>query len=477
MDQPLKVVLMAGGRGERFWPRSRPYFPKQFLDMDGTGSLLRNTYERVRRFLPPQDIMVATLAEFRTLTLQELPELPEENLILEPMGRDTAASLGLAALWIEKSAPGAIMLALPADHLILQEDKFRETLNAAIAAAAAEPNLVTLGIHPSRPETGYGYIQVGPVHAVCEKLPVHRVSRFVEKPDLETARRYVDSGNYLWNGGMFAWQVSVFLQEIRSYMPELAEVLDAIAAAGDHAAMTAALPGLFPSAPKLSVDYGVLERSDRVVVVPAYFGWDDLGSWSTVERVRQKDAQGNVIRGEAVAHDASGLIIEGSSHRLIAAVGVQNLIVVDTDDAILVCAKDRAQDVKKVAALAMDRKVEPLFAPPVGRALDHAWGQEILWANTESYAAKMLEIYAGHQVPLHGKSNPDTFYVQSGRGRLVHEGRSLDVGPGSVFTVEPGTRSVLEGITGLVVVSVGGSVAVSLPVEEAQETATPSDAD
>jgi mannose-1-phosphate guanylyltransferase len=465
MLRPIKVVLMAGGKGERFWPRSRPEYPKQFLDMDGTGSLLRRTFDRVKAMVPTADILVATLAQFRDMTLHELPELTESNLILEPQGRDTAASLGLAAVWIEKTAPDAIMIALPADHLVLDETRFRKTLTAAAVAAASDNCLVTIGIRPTRPETGYGYIEVGPAISVCEGLPLHQVLRFVEKPDSARAQQYLDSGDFLWNGGMFAWQVQVLRQEIHSHMPQLHTVLEVLASLPDHASITRALPSYFPTVPKRSIDYGVLEHSRRVLVIPAYFGWDDLGSWATVERVRPKDANGNVVRGEVLTHEATNLIIDGLPGRLIAAVGVHDLIVVDTEDAILVCAKDRAQDVKIVASEASARKSPPPHALPKGVVSEQSWGREIRWATSHLYTARVLEIRAGEKLALRRPASECTLYCQAGQGRVLKRGRWSNFSPGEVLFVPPDAPLDIIAVTSLVLVE------VAAPTGEAVETA------
>lgn len=464
MEQPLKVVLMAGGRGERFWPRSRAHFPKQFLDMDGKGSLLRRTFERLLGLVAPEDVYVATLAEFKELTLRELPELTEANLILEPVGRDTAASLGLAALWLERVDPNTIMLVLPADHMILEEDRFRSTLCAAVAAAAEGSYLITIGIRPTRPETGYGYIKVGPLKGQKEGLPVHQVLRFVEKPDAETAQRYLDLGDYLWNGGMFAWQVGVFRREIANFMPELHNVLEEIGSLPDHAAMTAALPALFPKAPKLSVDYGVMEKSQSVRVVPAYFGWDDLGTWATVERVREKDENGNILRGQVITHDSHGLIVEGNPGRLVAAVGVEDLIVVDTDDALLICAKDRAQDVKKVASQAATAQTAV-----GGRSIQYNWGQAVVWAETENYTARLLQVPKGRVVELSDHAvSLKTVYIQSGKGRFTTTLGSEEVGPGRVLNCEPFSQPQLAALSELQLIEISTPIRHALDSQDAK---------
>lgn len=453
----VRVVLLAGGKGERFWPRSTTDIPKQFLPMAGNKSLLRNTFDRIAGFVPVASIYVTTGARYGGLTRQELPELPAENLILEPEGRDTAPSLGLASLWVEQVDPDAIMVALPADHHIIGEGKFRATLAAAVAAAA-DGGLVTLGVHPTRPETGYGYIQVGDAVGEHRGLPVHRALRFVEKPDARTAERYLASGDYLWNSGMFVWKVSSLRREIARHLPELHAVLEELAAAGDLEAMRAALPEVFRRAPKISIDYGVMEKSDQVYVVPAYFGWDDVGSWSAVERLRPRDEQGNCLTGDVVAYDSRNLIVEGG-RRVIATVGVSDLIVVDTDEALLVCHKSRAQDVKKVAALAAPFThpgAPPAALPqPEGQVVEKPWGREIWWAVTDQYVGKLLEVRAGQSLSLqYHERKLETMFFQSGQARLRLGEEWLDAGPGKVVTIPPGTVHQLVAVTDVRVIEV-----------------------
>lgn len=436
-----KAVILAGGGGERFWPRSRPWLPKQFLDLDGGGSLLQRTYSRVRRLLPLASIYVATRAEHRDLVLQHLPDLPLDNLILEPAGRDTAPSLGLAALVLAQRDPDAIMVALPSDHLVADEDAFAAALRAAAEAAEQVGGLITLGIQPTRPETGYGYIQVGPVVASAGGLAVHRVARFVEKPDRATAEQYVESGQYLWNCGVFAWRVGTLLAEIHRHLPQLGAVLAELASASPGA-FAQALAQVFPQAPKISIDYGVLEKSDRVYVVPAYFGWDDVGTWSAVARLRPRDPQGNAVRGPAILYDAHGVVVEGVPHRLVAAVGVRDLVIVDSDDAVLVCHKDRAQDVRHVAVQARQHPGgRPAFPPEPagGRAVEHPWGREVWWAETPVYAARLLEVRAGHSVATGGEgAGHRTLYVLRGHGRLRVGDVWHPLGPGAVVAIPPG---------------------------------------
>jgi len=345
--QDVRVVLMAGGRGERFWPRSTEWMPKQFLRVDGDRSLLRRTFDRALDLVPPAAIYVVTNRRYASLVRQELPSLPEENLILEPHGRNTAPALGLAAQHLE---PGAVMIAMPSDHHIVGRARFRVTLEAAVQAARHD-FLVTIGIPPTRPETGYGYIQLGPELDAGALLPLYRVNRFTEKPDRGTAERYLQSGEYAWNSGILVARVGLLWQEIGRHLPEVCEALEEIRRASpEWPALSESAAERFAGMPSISIDKGVLERSDRVAVVPGHFGWNDLGDWAALSRLLPLDEKGNAVIGEVLLQDAERVVVHGSE-RLVVALGVSDLIIVDTPHVLLVCARDQAQEVRHVARI------------------------------------------------------------------------------------------------------------------------------
>ena len=338
------ALIMAGGRGERFWPKSRSALPKQFLSLTGDGkTMIQLTVERIRSLVELEDVYIATNESYRELVMEQLPGLPEENILCEPVGRNTAACIGLGALHMEKKYGDAVMLVLPSDHLIQQTAIFCDTLSDACRVAEEGENLVTLGITPNAPETGYGYIRFDATRR-CGRA--FGVERFVEKPDLETARAYLSSGEYLWNSGMFIWRVQSILHKLRCHMPESWAHLEKIGAAIGTAEEAAVLCTEFAALPSISIDYGVMEKAADIWVLAGSFGWDDVGSWLAVERFNEKDAQGNVIRGDVIAVDTRNCILQGG--RLVAAVGVEDLIVVDAGDALLICRKDNAADIKKV---------------------------------------------------------------------------------------------------------------------------------
>lgn len=344
-------VIMAGGKGERFWPRSRKSFPKQFLNLTGSDSMLQLTVKRLQKLVPIEQIYIVTGEDYVAVIHEQIPHLPAMNIIVEPVGRNTAPCIGLAAQVVRRRhGNDAVMVVLPSDHLIRQEDIFLNIVSAAVKAAEdAEGPLVTLGITPHQPETAYGYIQVGEAWKELQGMDVCRVQRFVEKPDYQTAVRYLESGQFYWNSGMFVFRASVIMNELARHMPELYSALELIDRAWDTLDYLAVMRQEFAVMKSISIDYGIMEKADHVLVIPGEFGWDDVGSWTSLHQIGGRDDSGNVTRGNVVSVDASNCIVEGNCHeRLIAILGLEDVIVVDTEDATLVCALNRAQDVKKI---------------------------------------------------------------------------------------------------------------------------------
>lgn len=340
------VVIMAGGRGERFWPRSRTALPKQFLALIDNKTMLQQTVERVQGLVGMTDTYVVAGADFKDIIMKQLPDMPQDNIIVEPFGRDTAAAIGLAALVIRQKKPSEVMIVLPADHYINNQARFREILQSAVAAAESGEEIITLGITPHRPETGYGYICQGDEFAVFSGLKTYRVDKFLEKPDYARAMEFLARGNYLWNSGMFIWRVDLVGQLMEIHTPKLAAGLKEIEKALGMEQYDSVLEKIYDGLPRISVDYGILEQAERVLVIPGDFGWDDLGSWTALERYGQKDKEGNVLEGNGVLVETSGTYVY-SPHNTVAAIGVQDLIVVCDNGCVLVCHKDKAQDIKK----------------------------------------------------------------------------------------------------------------------------------
>ncbi|HIX24458.1 MAG TPA: NTP transferase domain-containing protein [Candidatus Lachnoclostridium avicola] len=339
------ALIMAGGRGERFWPRSRKNLPKQFLSLTDDGkTMIQLTVERILPLVKMEDIYIATNKNYRELVRSQLPGIPEENILCEPVGRNTAPCIGLGAAHIGKKYENALMLVLPSDHLIKFNNMFLSSLREACRVAMEDDNLVTLGITPTYPETGYGYIKFNPQKTLGG---AYQVERFVEKPTLEVAKEYLETEEYLWNSGMFIWKLSSIWKNMEKYMPETYAGLQRIGAAIGTPEEEAVLEQEFAALPSVSIDYGIMEKAQHIYTIPGTFGWDDVGSWLAVERIKKTNEDGNVVNGNVITIDTHNCIVQGTN-KLIAAVGLRDLIIVDTEDAILICEKHRAGDIRKV---------------------------------------------------------------------------------------------------------------------------------
>ena len=339
------ALIMAGGRGERFWPKSRKNLPKQFLSLTDDGkTMIQLTVERILPLVKMEDIYISTNRDYKELVRQQLPEIPDENILCEPVGRNTAPCIGLGAVHMRKKYEDAVMYVLPSDHLIKYTSIFLSTLTDAGEVAEQGENLVTLGITPDCPETGYGYIKFLPDQMLGRAF---EVDRFVEKPDLETAKEYVASEQYLWNSGMFIWKVSTILKNLETYLPETYQGLNRIADAIGTEEEELVLEKEFSAFQSESIDYGIMEKAKNIYILSGSFGWDDVGSWLAVGRIKKSNEFGNVINGNAVTVDTKNCIIQGGK-KLIATVGIEDIIVVDTEDALLICEKDSAGNIKKV---------------------------------------------------------------------------------------------------------------------------------
>ncbi len=354
------AVIMAGGRGERFWPKSRYNHPKQFLSLTTDGkTMLQKTVDRLKELVNNEDIFIVTNENYTNLVTTQLPDIPPENILGEPCGRNTAPCIGLAACTIRQKYGDAIMLTLPSDHLIRYTEMYTDTLQQAIAVAQMNKNLVTIGIPPTHPETGYGYI-----HFTRDPNPprtgVYRVKQFVEKPDYATAQTYVTSGHYLWNSGMFVWKTSTILDNLSRYCPDIYARLTTIEASMNTSTYPATLATEYEKMRAESIDFGVMEHASDIYTIAGNFGWDDVGSLTALERINPTDEGGNYTEGDTLLINTNRSIICGKS-RLIATLGVEDLIVIDTDDALLICQKDAAQDIKKITATLQDAKRNELL--------------------------------------------------------------------------------------------------------------------
>ncbi|MBQ8078382.1 MAG: mannose-1-phosphate guanylyltransferase [Oscillospiraceae bacterium] len=355
----ITAVIMAGGKGERFWPKSRTSCPKQFLSLTSDGeTMIQKTVRRLTPMVAQEDVYIVTNAAYMGLIAEQLPDVPAENIIAEPAPRNTAPCIGLAAGIIRKKYGDAIMLVLPSDHLIHSVDMYLDTLRRAAIAAEDGTNLVTLGITPTYPETGYGYIKY--VRG-SSRSGVYDVERFVEKPDLNTAKDYLREGCYLWNSGMFIWKASSILKNIAELMPDLDAGLAPIADAYATPAFDSVLREQFPQLPAQSIDFGIMEHARNIRTIPGSFGWDDVGSWLALERINHTDDRGNYFDGDIVDVDTKSCTVVGSSKRTVAVLGLEDLVIVDTPDALLVCDKNSTQDIKKILAALREQKREELL--------------------------------------------------------------------------------------------------------------------
>jgi len=350
----VHAVILAGGRGTRFWPRSRTRTPKQLLNIVGKDTMLQQTIARLKPLISGERIWTVTNGEQAVAVRKQLPAAARKRVLIEPMGMNTAVAIGLAAIHTRHSARGeALMAVLPADHYIEQPQKFREIMSSALNVAREPGRMVVLGIPPTRPETGFGYIERCGEPIEAKSFPVFAVRRFTEKPALPVAQEYVASGNYHWNAGMFFWRVSTFLGNLKSFLPKTHAALEELAGFIGTRTYERKLAAIYPTLESISVDYAVLEPATRaegpprVFVIPAEVGWSDIGSWAAVYELLAKKSGKNVLAGQGHTFNAEGNFLWSPS-KFVAAVGVRDLVVVETPDALLICPRDRAQDVGKI---------------------------------------------------------------------------------------------------------------------------------
>ncbi|BCJ87116.1 mannose-1-phosphate guanylyltransferase [Effusibacillus dendaii] len=353
----LNVIVMAGGKGERFWPLSRMQWPKQFLTIAGNRSMLQMTVDRLRKFVPLSHIHIVSHVNYRDIVRLQLPELPVGNLILEPVGRDTSACIGLAAAKISNRQPNSELLVVPADHYVEDEEIFIESIQKGRQVLKRSRGVVTLGIKPSYPETGYGYMQVS--EAEYDRiLHGYKVERFHEKPNRETAETFITKPNLYWNTGMFLWHTNTIRRMIEQYLPDLHHGLEIIRPVLDSSMEQAVLEQVYPRLPAISIDYGVMEKADNIYMVPCDFGWNDVGSWGALDKISERDPFDNVIQGNVINLDTHDCIIHNAGDKLIATLGIQDIIVVDTEDITLVCSKYRSQHIKELIQELKRQKLE-----------------------------------------------------------------------------------------------------------------------
>lgn len=349
------ALIMAGGSGTRFWPLSRKTLPKQYLNVQGSTSMLQKTVQRLLSQVAMHDIYIVTTQDQKELVKQHLPRLPEENIILEPFGMNTAPCIALSVEYLKaRYAESEVMLVLPADHVIRDVNGFLHSLVPA-EAEARNGNLITFGIVPDYPATGYGYIEAG------EKIKpgVHRVTRFKEKPDRETAEQFINAGNFFWNSGMFCWSISAISQAFEQHLPEAMHIAARIADHWEANGLDADVSDLYRTMPKLPIDIGIMEKADNCCVIPVSYGWSDVGSWKALAEITPCRADNNYFSHSGVALSAKDNYI--NTHKFTAVIGLNDICLVETDDAILVCAKDQAERVKDIVNYLKERGEDRLL--------------------------------------------------------------------------------------------------------------------
>ena len=353
----MLALIMAGGLGTRFWPKSRKKLPKHLLRVFGEKTLIQSTVERLSPVIKNDDIYVVSTREQITEIRKQLPMLPAANFIVEPKGKNTAPCIGLAALFMQQRASDEIMVVLPADHQIVDRDVFQKTLQAGAKVARDSDQIITIGIEPYYPATGYGYIQVHDEVRCIDGLTLSQIKTFAEKPDLETAKRFLHSGDFLWNSGIFIWRISKILAELEENLPQLYDGLMEIKSVLGTPKQEETIDRVYCQIRSVSIDYGVMESARNVHVMKGQFGWNDLGSWDEIYKLSTKDEQGNVLLGNHLTRNTKGCFVDAPG-KCVALLGVENLIIVDTGDALLVCPRELSQDVKDIVELAKRKKLE-----------------------------------------------------------------------------------------------------------------------
>lgn len=347
MKNQMFAVIMAGGSGTRFWPKSRNRLPKQFLKIIGDKTMIQHTAHRIESLIPHQNILIVTNISQRELVQEQLSFIPSANVILEPIGRNTAPCIGYAALVVQQRNPDGVMLVLPSDHWIQDDRQFCNELKIAATRTAGKETLISFGIQPTYPETGYGYIKCDKKNGLISGYQIYPIEKFLEKPDIEQAKQFIKKGNFFWNSGTFVWKASIILEEIEKYLPELHKGLMEIKKYLGTNKEQEKIKEIFKTFQPESIDYGVMEKTKRAEIIVSRVGWSDIGSWKALENHLPSDASGNITSKKHLLIDTNNSIIEGNE-RMIAAIGLKNMVIIDTEDVLLICPKDRCQEVKQL---------------------------------------------------------------------------------------------------------------------------------
>ena len=349
MNKHHYVAIMAGGIGSRFWPKSRTVFPKQFLDILNTGkTLLQWTFERYTAFIPQQNIYVVTSEEYKNIVAAQLPDIPNENIVTEPSRKNTAPCIAYISFKLLQKDPQSVLAVAPSDHLIMNVEEFKTVTNKALNFVNEHNAFVTLGIKPTHPNTGYGYIQFDTTKNTED---IFKVKTFTEKPNLDLAKTFIDSGDFLWNSGIFVWKVKNIIAAFEKFQPEMFDLFDAEKNTFNTAKEKEAIDKIYPQCTNISIDYAIMEKADNVFVIPADFGWSDLGTWNSAYDNIEKDYLGNAVVGSnVIVIDSTKCMVNIPNGKLVVLQGLDDFIVVDTPDALLICRKEKEQNIKEYVA-------------------------------------------------------------------------------------------------------------------------------
>lgn len=428
------AIILAGGVGSRFWPFSRELEPKQFMKIIGEVSLLQATIKRLKGVVEPKNIYIVTNNIYFYEVKAQIAKLyvPDKNIILEPQGKNTAPAVGLCARLISRFDQDAVLMVLPSDHYIKNTDNFKRTLNKAVACAKND-FLVTLGVRPNAPSTGYGYIK-----AWENKGGYLKVEKFLEKPNLNRAKQYFKDKKFFWNSGMFVWKANVLLEEIKAYLPDLYKNLELINSVNDTSRV-------WPAIKATSVDYGIMEHSKRIALIPADFYWTDLGSWDALSEIFPKDKKGNISNGDTLNLDSHGVCVFSRGNRLISTIGVNNVVIADTPDALLVCDRDKTQDVKKlVAKLKLLKRKEH----QVHLTERRPWGSFTILQEGIGFKIKLIEIAPHKRLSLQQhKKRAEHWVVVSGVAKVVNGRKTSLVNSNQSIYIPKGKKHRLENMT------------------------------
>ncbi len=430
----IQAVILAGGSGTRLWPLSREQLPKQFLSIDGGHTLLEATINRLHPLVSREHVLIVTKKDYAQG--EAYHALSPYQTLLEPEGRNTAPAIALAAAWLTRNGDDPVMLVLPADHVIKEPALFQTALRQAVTAAQ-NGQLVTFGITPSRPDTGFGYIQAG----ADLGGNVHAVKRFAEKPDLATAESFLRDGGYYWNSGMFVWKASAILREIARHLPEVMAILDDITAGWQTGNAADVVAQHFPRMPSISIDYGVLEKTANVTLIPCDIGWSDVGSWDAVHEVSDKDAAGNATQGNVIAVDCRNALIQ-SNKRLVAAIGVEDLNIVETADAVLITKRGESQRVREVVDVLKRNNAQEHVAH---LTVQRPWGSYTVLENADDFKMKRITVKPGQSLSLQRHSHrSEHWIVVAGTATVTRDDEVIAVAKNQSTYIPIGAKHRLE---------------------------------